>query len=278
MEISEIHYQSVETTYKNILGLKISDDILAVILITLFVFIVGGMGRWLYAYVQKIYKKRGIKHLVGISVQFMDEEISTQLGHLLTFIEVLKNKNLKDISFTVTYPYQIKTILTIPHNDLYMTYKKNSAQYNNLITNIHLISAIFDELKKLYYETIDALTGYQEDWHKSNIQFVQMYDKYAIKAQNNDALFNSIRTLYVDWMNYGNTRDLVRALKFFNDFIVNCKKHLPDDRALSFIHLANDISNIIKNYQSKTVFYSETFNDYKNTLTQTYQELKDAIT
>jgi len=48
MKISEIHYQSVETTYKNILGLKISDDILAVILITLFVFIVGGMGRWLY--------------------------------------------------------------------------------------------------------------------------------------------------------------------------------------------------------------------------------------
>lgn len=278
MKISEIHYQSVETTYKNILGLKISDDILAVILITLFVFIVGGMGKWLYEYFQKLYKKREIKHLVGISVKFMDEKISKQLSHLLTFIEVLKNKNLKDLSFTITYPYQIKTILTIPYNDLYMAYKKNSEQYNQLVTNIHLISAIFDELKKLYNDTTVELFGYQKEWYKSNIQLVQMYDNFRIKSQKEDILFESIRPLYVDWMNYGNTRDLVRASKFIDDFIAKCKKHLPDNRALSFLHLANDISNIIKNYQSKTVFYSEAFNDYKDTLTQAYQELKDAIT
>ena len=176
------------------------------------------------------------------------------------------------------YPYQIKTILTIPYNDLYMAYKKNSEQYNQLVTNIHLIDAIFDELKKLYSETKDQLIGYEEDWYKSNIQFVQMYDNFRIKAQKGDSLFESIRSLYVDWMKYGNTKDLVRALEFIKDFIEKCKEHLPDSRALSFIHVANDISNIIKNYQSKTVFYSEAFNDYKNTLTQAYQELKEAIT
>ena len=278
MEFIEIQNQPIETTYTNILGLKISDNILAVILITIFVFIVGGLVRLAYEYFQKWYKKKEIKHLVGISVRFMDERIRKQLEHLLTFIEILKNTNLKDLNFTMKYPYQIKTILTIPYNDLYMAYKKNSEQYNQLVTNIHLIDAIFDELKKLYSETKDQLIGYEEDWYKSNIQFVQMYDNFRIKAQKGDSLFESIRSLYVDWMKYGNTKDLVRALEFIKDFIEKCKEHLPDSRALSFIHVANDISNIIKNYQSKTVFYSEAFNDYKNTLTQAYQELKEAIT
>ena len=278
MEFIEIQNQPIETTYTNILGLKISDNILAVILITIFVFIVGGLVRLAYEYFQKWYKKKEIKHLVGISVRFMDERIRKQLEHLLTFIEILKNTNLKDLNFTMKYPYQIKTILTIPYNDLYMAYKKNSEQYNQLVTNIHLIDAIFDELKKLYSETKDQLIGYEEDWYKSNIQFVQMYDNFRIKAQKGDSLFESIRSLYVDWMKYGNTKDLVRALEFIKDFIEKCKEHLPDSRALSFIHVANDISNIIKNHQSKTVFYSEAFNDYKNTLTQAYQELKEAIT
>lgn len=278
MEFIEIQNQPIETTYTNILGLKISDDILAVILITIFVFIVGGLVRLVYEYFQKWHKKREIKHLVGISVRFMDERIRKQLEHLLTFIEILKNTNLKDPNFTMKYPYQIKTILTIPYNDLYMAYKKDSEQYNQLVTNIHLIDAIFDELKKLYSETKDQLIGYQEDWYKSYIQFVQMYDNFMIKAQKGDSLFESIRSLYVDWMKYGNTKDLVRALEFIKDFIEKCKEHLPDSRALSFIHVANDISNIIKNYQSTTVFYSEAFNDYKNTLTQAYQELKEAIT
>jgi len=278
MKISEIHYQSVETTYKNILGLKISDDILAVILITLFVFIVGGIGRWLYAYVQKIFKKRGIKHLVGISVQFMDEKINKQLGHLSTFIELLKNKNLKNLSFTVTYPYQIKTILTIPYNDLYMAYKKNSEQYNQLVTKIHLISAIFDELKKLYNDTTVELLGYEKEWFKSVRQLVVMYDDIRIQAQRDDTLFEAIRPLYVGWMELGNSKDLVSALKFIKVFREKCKDNLPDSRALSFLHLSDDMSDIIVNYQSKTVFYSGAFNDYKDTLTQAYQELKDAIT
>ena len=58
MEFIEIQNQPIETTYTNILGLKISDNILAVILITIFVFIVGGLVRLAYEYFQKWYKKK----------------------------------------------------------------------------------------------------------------------------------------------------------------------------------------------------------------------------
>ncbi|MCH7964544.1 MAG: hypothetical protein IH852_11480 [Bacteroidetes bacterium] len=267
----------IENTDKNILWLKLSNDVLAVIIITLIVFIVGGMARSAYDYYQKWDEKRKIKDLVGISVKFMDERISKQIDYLLTFVDVLKNKNIKDLNFTMTYPYQIKTILTISNIDLYMAYKKDNEKYNQLITNINLIDVIFDELKKLHIETKVQLKGYEEDWYKSNRQLVQMYNNFRVKTQNGDILFDSIRPLYVDWMKYGNTKDLVRALEFIKDFIKKCKEHIPDSRALSFLHLANDISNIIENYQSTTKFYSGAFNEYKDTLTRANQELKEAI-
>jgi hypothetical protein len=81
----------------------------------------------------------------------------------------------------------------------------------------------------------------------------------------------------MEWAQYRNTKDLEKALEFIIIFAEKCREFIPDNRALNFIHLTNDISNVIKNYQSTTIFYSNVFNKYNESLTRAYNNLKDVV-
>lgn len=273
----EFQTQAVEHSYTNIFGLKVSDDVLAVILITLFVFIVGGLVRWLYNKFQTLYQKKQVTKLVFTSITIMEERIDRQLSSILDFVEVLKDKNLKNLDFQLIIPYQLKSILAIPNYDLFIAYKNDSAKYNKLITNMYLIDSLYDEIRTLYDNTKKSLFGFQDKWYKSVDNLRETYDKLRIELPEGDIFFNTIKQIYVGWAKYGDTKDLYRAKEFLNNFIVNCKDFLPDERALSLLHLAYDSVSTINNYQSKTVFYSEAFNTYHNTLLKSFSELKSII-
>ncbi len=267
----------IQNSFHYFLGLKVSDDVLATIIITISIFLIGGIIKFIYNSIKNWNKKNTTKKLITTSINSMETRITKQIEYLDEFIELLKNKNLKSLKFSYSYPFQLRVLKTIPYIDLFSIYKNEDKIFSEFITNVFRIDSIYKELKSLFTDAFKTLKKIEKDWYDLIMIFNSKYDYIRIESDNNDEFIKSIRTIYLEWIENIDTKDLTKALEFNKKMYNACRAYNSDKRAIKLIHITNDIMNAIRNYQSKTINYSDDFKYYKENLDEVYNNLKNTI-
>ena len=264
--------------------LGISLNIVASILLPMFIFSLGYLIKWFSGKLIENKRLKTLESYIYLQLGLLLQDVKTATNNLNEFIVKLKERKQQHYMVSRQIAFHASNILKITHSDLYKIFiqrKKgeemaNIRVFDNMDRAVHNVYESFISFEKHFLEMISFLKIYQQDWATNIEKIYRILERIAVFNQQRriskakDPLAASLDNWFFNLQQTKNN-DLFFIIDNYLDLLINiCNNYSNDPRILDISEGIIGCRTAYNNIVSIKNLYINLFNHYfKNYQTAT---------
>ena len=265
----------------NMLWRGISKDVIFTTFVTISIFLIGLIFKYLYEFCIERKRLQSIKKYFIKLITSLYEPIKIQCTSYIVLSNNIANFQKLDFAFEENPRLNTEGFKQVSQYDYYKSFitiskKKNrDSIYNSFISTINIIKSI--ELQKElaninYRKFISRHREYTNDWNCSLEKLLHLFSNLPNLEQDDSNFIIEIKSLIMDIGNIGNNKELIYN-KIIDPLYNCCNKYSTDKSSAVFLETINLVNKSYKDIKNLRYIYSKLFNNFSNKLNSMQQEL-----